>query len=422
MESTPGSSSPSPSPSSPAAPCAYTIKVCSPTLDKHLDVTIPVESQVIDLKQVLCQSHPARPSPVDQRLIFKGKVLEDMQRLKDLIGSDTIAQTFHLVVKNSITTASSSTPISANTSISTSSSSTPPAQPASELRHRSVSPSRSTRETTLPASAASENQSHSSSANLSTSSVESSQSTSSHAQPENPPHPSPPSVIPIGSPFQWVLVNGALQLVQVHVSYLSHPAPSSTPLSTLNGYASYGMPMSSQPIPSLVQNPLILQQYSQQQSRSPQLQPSSPQSFSQQRQRQSERSIMAAWLAIKLAFFLFLFTQNLSLERALLMHLAALLFWLYQTGQLRVVVRRVPSGSHAQATQSHGASQFQPQQAPSPQQPPSSSVPDHSSQRHGFWGSLERLLVTFVTSLLPSESSTGLTPEEEAAIAAAGGI
>ncbi|KAG9067297.1 hypothetical protein KI688_012080 [Linnemannia hyalina] len=54
-----------------------------------------------------------------------------------------------------------------------------------------------------------------------------------------------------------------------------------------------------------------------------------------------QRRAASLWLLLKLAFGVYLFSQNGSIERIVLLHIAALIIFLHQTGRLRIV-RRVP--------------------------------------------------------------------------------
>lgn len=73
-----------------------------------------------------------------------------------------------------------------------------------------------------------------------------------------------------------------------------------------------------------------------------------PQQQQQQRERTlvfrariDARQITSIWLILKLAVVLFMLCQGASLQRIVIYHLAAFVFFLYQTGRLRVVVRRI---------------------------------------------------------------------------------
>ena len=58
------------------------------------------------------------------------------------------------------------------------------------------------------------------------------------------------------------------------------------------------------------------------------------------RQQEAARAA-SVWLALKLVFILFIICQGASIERILFFHVIAFVFFLYQTGRLRFVVRRV---------------------------------------------------------------------------------
>ncbi|KAF9952614.1 hypothetical protein BGZ70_000553 [Mortierella alpina] len=61
-----------------------------------------------------------------------------------------------------------------------------------------------------------------------------------------------------------------------------------------------------------------------------------------------QRRAASLWLLMKLAFGVYLFSQNGSIERIVLLHIAALVIFLHQTGRLRIVRRIVqPPGDAA---------------------------------------------------------------------------
>ncbi|RCH80323.1 hypothetical protein CU098_008190, partial [Rhizopus stolonifer] len=53
------------------------------------------------------------------------------------------------------------------------------------------------------------------------------------------------------------------------------------------------------------------------------------------------RQITTIWLILKLAIVLFIMCQGASIEQMILYHLIALVFLMYQTGRLRVIIRRI---------------------------------------------------------------------------------
>jgi hypothetical protein len=59
-----------------------------------------------------------------------------------------------------------------------------------------------------------------------------------------------------------------------------------------------------------------------------------------ERQRAARRATIV-WLAAKLMLVLFVLTRNASIPRMIFIYVCAFVFFLYQTGQLRFIVRRV---------------------------------------------------------------------------------
>ncbi|KAF9179607.1 hypothetical protein BGZ51_006816 [Haplosporangium sp. Z 767] len=59
----------------------------------------------------------------------------------------------------------------------------------------------------------------------------------------------------------------------------------------------------------------------------------------QENARRDQRRAASLWLFLKLAFGVYIFSQNGSFERIVLLHLAALIIFLHQTGRLRIVRR-----------------------------------------------------------------------------------
>ncbi|KAG0050144.1 hypothetical protein BGZ83_005064 [Gryganskiella cystojenkinii] len=83
-----------------------------------------------------------------------------------------------------------------------------------------------------------------------------------------------------------------------------------------------------------------------------------------------QRRAASLWLFLKLAFGVYLFSQNGSIERIVLLNIAALIIFLHQTGRLRIVRRIVHQpGDQGQGGHNPGApaQQQQPQQQPTQQ-------------------------------------------------------
>ncbi|KAF9104756.1 hypothetical protein BGX27_009952 [Mortierella sp. AM989] len=64
-----------------------------------------------------------------------------------------------------------------------------------------------------------------------------------------------------------------------------------------------------------------------------------PEENAQEIAAREQRRAASLWLLMKLAFGVYLFSQNGSIERILLLHIAALIIFLQQTGRLRIVRR-----------------------------------------------------------------------------------
>lgn len=119
--------------------------------------------------------------------------------------------------------------------------------------------------------------------------------------------------------------------------------------------------------------------------------------------------VASVWLAIKLGFILFILCQDASLERILIFHFIALVFFMYQTGRLRFVVRRVRIDDRQRFAPQ------QPQQQQQQQQPDfvtgqqrqqeqrqrqdTDAVPEPPTT---LLGTLKRGLYAFIASLWPS--------------------
>ncbi|KAH8554792.1 hypothetical protein BGW37DRAFT_210626 [Umbelopsis sp. PMI_123] len=104
-----------------------------------------------------------------------------------------------------------------------------------------------------------------------------------------------------------------------------------------------------------------------------------------ERQRAARRATIV-WLAAKLMLVLFVLTRHASIPRMIFIYVCAFIFFLYQTGQLRFIVRRVRPWRTTQAT-------------PTDSSRDTSSVADQPITRRRI---IERGVYTFVASLFPS--------------------
>lgn len=85
----------------------------------------------------------------------------------------------------------------------------------------------------------------------------------------------------------------------------------------------------------------------------------------------AQQRAASVWLALKLIFILFILCQDASIERIIFFHAIAFIFFLYQTGRLRFVIRQVRPEDLHRNIGGGGGHQHHPQQpapAPAPQQ------------------------------------------------------
>jgi len=84
------------------------IFIRSPTISLADDFSILTtpESTVLSLKQTIHERVPQKPSVSNQKLIYRGRLLNDSDRIVDLLGDGMSSdQIFHLVVKPSVSRA-----------------------------------------------------------------------------------------------------------------------------------------------------------------------------------------------------------------------------------------------------------------------------------------------------------------------------
>ncbi|RKP23600.1 hypothetical protein SYNPS1DRAFT_24333, partial [Syncephalis pseudoplumigaleata] len=137
----------------------------------------------------------------------------------------------------------------------------------------------------------------------------------------------------------------------------------------------------------------------------------------QQREQEAEERMQNErvahfWLLARLAFFSYLFSQNATIGQMFMVHLVALVIFLYQTNRL-AFLQAWWARRHQWPLPWHGANQPAPPMAEhggeavramsSPSDDASATLPVSR------WGQVERALTTFVTSLVPTEPD-GIDP------------
>ncbi|CEI90196.1 hypothetical protein RMCBS344292_04525 [Rhizopus microsporus] len=373
----------------------------SPSLEETLSVTISPNATILDLKQAIEPIHPHHPNSSDQRIIYSGRLLQDTEVIDTVVSkaNSDVAPTFHLVVKPSVRSLKKQTSTQSIQSTSHGSSTT-------------------TTTTTSTATATSTDSTNAFTENIATANT---------PLTTNPTNTTQPLVQPLlHSGYHLVAINGQYFLAPVlvpasqpnvplsHTHFITNPAAAYSPV--YQQLYQTDNASQAQPLPQQQQQP---QQPQQQQQRERTL------VF---RARIDARQITSIWLILKLAVVLFMLCQGASLQRIVIYHLAAFVFFLYQTGRLRVVVRRIrnqgimngrplaqtpprrtevppaDNGAPDGTQQDNHLPNNQPLEG-SPQETNPSSSTSHANaplQQPTFWDTCKRCIVIFVASLWPT--------------------
>ncbi|KAI8393775.1 uncharacterized protein BYT42DRAFT_488343 [Radiomyces spectabilis] len=313
------------------ASAQQTVYIRSPTLSETLTLTVPRDATLLSLKRIIQDNHPQKPSPANQRIIYSGKLLDDDVHLSAIFAKldMDVVPTLHLVVKPSLQSA-----YSANKT---------PTMPVGSVPISLSNPSQ-------PLSS------------------ESASTSNMNAPPSQPNLPVYPPLLPGG--YQLVALNGQYYLAPVLVP--TEAPPLNQPPHTQSVYSAQPnmpFPPSNAPANAAVPN----------------VEPDRPIFAFRYVARAT-----SIWLALKLIFVLFIICQGASLERILLFHAMAFVFFLYQTGRLRLVI--------------HHASSFRDPSSSAEGQASGSTAGDQPADppRRTFLHSLKRGTYTFIASLWPS--------------------
>ncbi|CAG8621001.1 25456_t:CDS:2 [Gigaspora rosea] len=80
------------------------------TLPDDFSILTSLDSSVLTLKRAIFETHPTKPNVRDQRLIYRGRVLNDSDTIINVLRSELATdQIFHLVVKPSLQTSAETT-------------------------------------------------------------------------------------------------------------------------------------------------------------------------------------------------------------------------------------------------------------------------------------------------------------------------
>ncbi|KAI8645298.1 hypothetical protein BD408DRAFT_412112 [Parasitella parasitica] len=301
-----------------------TVHVRSPSLNETLQVKTTLNATVLTLKSSIEPVHPHHPKPANQRIIYSGKLLEDTDMLVNLLkkNDQQVIPTFHLVVKPSPDASASRTQTPLPTI-------TPPPCPQQPQHSNPFSFSGIPHNTgfTMP-----------------------------QHQYQQQPQPAYPSSLPGG--YQIVYINGQYYLAPTLV--LSQNLPPQQSANT-QMFPTAQHSLYQQPPAAFASHQPPTQQQQQQQQQEPIVQPyinqlAQPQQHQQQQQQNNPifgangpilaqpanaQRAASIWLALKLIVVLFMLCQGASIERIFIFHVIAFVFFFYQTGRLRFVLRRV---------------------------------------------------------------------------------
>ncbi|KAG0204944.1 hypothetical protein BGX33_008185 [Mortierella sp. NVP41] len=320
-----------------------TLQIHSPAHSPHqFSVTVDRHSTVNHLKKVVCQhlvhsSTPPSPTTVDLGLVFDGHALNDtdtLDKVFEKVDCATSLPHIHLIVSSSelqspaqVNEPCSPAPLHFHDQFT---SSTPAPVAHGSTTPSSQPPTATTAENT-PMPGTSE-RCHNNNNNMS----EGSPTTSVPG--EKATFPVPPAYFTLYPQFlapfqyQYVIVNGMPYLAPscyIPLLHMQQQFGMTGPTTT----APQSGPAFNSPVNGL------------QQQNQPQREAGAgavaPDGNAQDQAARGQRRAASLWLLLKLAFGVYLFSQNGSIERIVLLHIAALIIFLHQTGRLRIV-RRVP--------------------------------------------------------------------------------
>ncbi|CAG8446547.1 11148_t:CDS:2 [Ambispora gerdemannii] len=313
------------------------------TLPEDFSINATPNKSILDLKKTLFEEHPLKPKIKEQKLIYRGRVLDNSEILAEILKDGlSTAQTFHLVVKSSFE--GEFAKIAAPTV-------TPSSRPSfSWLRRRGgdavnnnsttaalISPNG---ETMTASATATGNQpmrhaatqypqiismlpnQYDNNNNNNIISQHNSQQDAQSSSYQNIAGLQPQllqQMIPFAYPTHYyVMINGLPYMMPagpyIQQPYYYHPH-------NLNYNNALYQPQFPQPQPVFPA----------------QQQPPDPNNDIGARNR---RRAATFWLLLKLGFLVYIFSQHASIERVILLHIFALVIFLYQTGRLRIVRRR----------------------------------------------------------------------------------
>ncbi|KAG0277482.1 hypothetical protein BGZ95_005880 [Linnemannia exigua] len=328
---------------------SLSVVISSPTHAPHkFTLDLSRQCSVMEVKEIIVTRLDTKLTIADQRLIFGGRILDDketLDRVFDKVDCSSISPTIHLVVSqrheprqtqqqtphHSSTTPTSPAPLRFRGNSDNAPSSAPAnnnstaATSGTNLNGFAFTPFTSA--TTTAAAGAIDGRAE----------TDASSSTTTNTTAFSP-FPSCVGGVPVmvslaPQAMQYVLVNGMPYLVPaaylplLHYQQMQHTygqfqfsADGSSFFPSLQNVSNYNHN----------NNPIADQARA-------------GAANAQEIAARDQRRAASLWLLMKLAFGIYLFGQNGSIERIVLLHIAALIIFLHQTGRLRIVRRIVPT-------------------------------------------------------------------------------
>ncbi|KAG2174976.1 hypothetical protein INT43_006038 [Umbelopsis isabellina] len=317
-----------------------TINVRSPSLPDILVVKASLSHTVLMVKQSLRSVHPYTPDTSSQRLIYAGKLLKDQDVLDNVLhkGHDISVYTFHLVVKPGGLHGAPPTPKPPikESAVAEKKTEQPPVSPVNENISIAVSPIPTAVSSPMPTPSTS----YTTAAGPSRSPLSRAQSTSN----SNMESVDEPQIVNIDGK-QYLSISPAVQTqIEAYEKYLinyqqyyadwyqwynTHYVANAANMANHSNSAAPSQPTSTSPNNNLGQE---------------QAAPAGPVNGVEDpevvRQRAARRAAVV-WLGTKLLLALFILTRNASIPRMVFLYSITFAFFLYQTGQLRFIIRRV---------------------------------------------------------------------------------
>ncbi|KAF8945432.1 hypothetical protein BGZ47_002627 [Haplosporangium gracile] len=355
---------------------SLSVVISSPTHTPHkFTLNLSRQCSILELKEIIVTRLDTKLTLADQRLIFGGRILDDkdtLDRIFEKVDCSSISPTIHLVVSHrhdpgqtqqqqqqqqqQTTTPASSVPLRFRGN----SDNTPSTAPTNNNNTAATSSTNLNGFAFTPFTTATP-------AATTTGVCDGRTETDAPSNTTNPATAYSPfsftttaGGVPVMVPMapqamQYVLVNGmpylvpAVYLPMLHYQQMQQTygqfqfLPNGTPF--LPSLQNINNNNSSNPIAAVTTD--------------------MPQQNAQEIAARDQRRATSLWLLMKLAFGIYLFGQNGSIERLVLLHIAALVIFLHQTGRLRIVRRIVQNPPADDAAQ--GAANPVPGAAAAPQ-------------------------------------------------------